>query len=193
MTEPETNSEASPYQPIRIDGRALLGGAAVYADARATAVEAATRHELRYQQLRWEGLNDEQAREALAEFVAYANARWRPADDYWYEWLRQRIDEWRELGPPAPGEPWTRPQPPHPFAPLLRAVEDFAAYINEVWAPVATNIRPGNHALAVQTLRAYRLKPRHLGIDLGCACHTLPNPAARDYRRRTKHRNRRRR
>lgn len=25
-----------------------------------------------------------------------------------------------------------------------------------------------------------------------CACHPAPNPAARDYRRRTKHRNRRR-
>lgn len=49
------------------------------------------------------------------------------------------------------------------------------------------------HALAAATLRAFRIKPRDLGIDLRCACHTLPNPAARDYRRRTKHRNRRRR
>lgn len=53
--------------------------------------------------------------------------------------------------------------------------------------------RHPSHDFAVSTLRAFRIKPRDIGVDLGCACHTLPNPAARDYRRRTKHRNRRRR
>lgn len=90
----------------------------------------------------------------------------------------------------------------HPFAAALRAVEYFADYLGSVqldWVRIPPPAAPGmpdaafRHTLAVKTLRAFRLKPRHLGIDLGCACHTLPNPAAHDYRRRTKHRNRRRR
>lgn len=50
------------------------------------------------------------------------------------------------------------------------------------------------HQMRVQLLKAYRVRPHEIGIgDMGCACHPLPFPAARDYRRRTKHRNRRRR
>lgn len=50
------------------------------------------------------------------------------------------------------------------------------------------------HQMRVQLLKAYRVSPHEIGIsDMGCACHSAPFPAARDYRRRTKHRNRRRR
>lgn len=42
-----------------------------------------------------------------------------------------------------------------------------------------------------QLARAFGLKPCRLGLD-PCFCHPAPFPAARDYRRRTKHRNRRR-
>lgn len=50
------------------------------------------------------------------------------------------------------------------------------------------------HQMRVQLLKAYRVRPEEIGIgDMGCACHSAPFPAARDYRRRTKHRNRRRR
>jgi len=50
------------------------------------------------------------------------------------------------------------------------------------------------HQMRVQLLKAYRVRPHEIGIgDMGCACHPAPFPAARDYRRRTKHRNRRRR
>lgn len=49
------------------------------------------------------------------------------------------------------------------------------------------------HWLMVGILKAYRLRPHQLGLGYPpCACHPAPNPAARDYRRRTKHRNRRR-
>ena len=49
------------------------------------------------------------------------------------------------------------------------------------------------HQMRVQLLKAYRVRPHEIGIgDMGCACHPAPFPAARDYRRRTKHRNRRR-
>jgi hypothetical protein len=49
------------------------------------------------------------------------------------------------------------------------------------------------HQIRVQLLKAYRVRPHEIGIgNMGCACHPPPFPAARDYRRRTKHRNRRR-
>jgi hypothetical protein len=49
------------------------------------------------------------------------------------------------------------------------------------------------HRMRVQLLKAYRVRPHEIGIgDMGCACHSAPFPAARDYRRRTKHRNHRR-
>lgn len=38
----------------------------------------------------------------------------------------------------------------------------------------------------------YRRSPYLFGIRGACACHPAPNPAARDYWRRTKHRRRRR-
>lgn len=38
----------------------------------------------------------------------------------------------------------------------------------------------------------YQRSPAFFGIYGSCACHSAPNPAARDYRRRTRHRNRRR-
>lgn len=44
-----------------------------------------------------------------------------------------------------------------------------------------------------QLARAFGLEPWPHGWDGQCFCHSAPFPAARDYRRRTKHRNRRRR
>lgn len=60
------------------------------------------------------------------------------------------------------------------------------------------NPRPYNawaeHQMRVQLLKAYRVRPHEIGIgDMGCSCHPAPFPAARDYRRRIRHRNRRRR
>lgn len=50
------------------------------------------------------------------------------------------------------------------------------------------------HQMRVGLLKAYKVRPHEIGIgDMGCFCHSAPFPAARDYRRRTKHRNRRRR
>jgi hypothetical protein len=46
--------------------------------------------------------------------------------------------------------------------------------------------------MARQLARAFGLKPCELGLR-PCFCHPAPFPAARDYRRRTKHRNRRKR
>lgn len=48
------------------------------------------------------------------------------------------------------------------------------------------------HLLMVKTMKAFRVRMHELGVHPDCACHPEPNPAARDYRRRTKHRNRRR-
>lgn len=50
--------------------------------------------------------------------------------------------------------------------------------------------RATTHALMVKIARAFRIAPGHLGFT-DCACHPSPNPAARDYRRRTKRRRRR--
>lgn len=58
------------------------------------------------------------------------------------------------------------------------------------WTPLDA---ASEHRMRVQLLRAFRVRPHEIGIgDMGCACHPAPFPAARDYRRRTKHRNRRR-
>lgn len=53
--------------------------------------------------------------------------------------------------------------------------------------------RAFEHLLMVKVLKVFRVRPHQIGVDVGCACHSAPFPAARDYRRRTKHRNRRRR
>jgi hypothetical protein len=76
------------------------------------------------------------------------------------------------------------------------------------WAPVELAVEPEpfqfpagwsrtftaqlDHALAVRLADAFKIRYDLLGAAQ-CACHPLPFPAARDYRRRTKHRNRRRR
>lgn len=51
--------------------------------------------------------------------------------------------------------------------------------------------RAFQHLLMVKTVKAFRVRPYQIGVDMGCTCHPAPFPAARDYRRRTKHRNRR--
>lgn len=49
-----------------------------------------------------------------------------------------------------------------------------------------------SHAMMLSITKAFRINPWHLG-HVGCFCHPAPFSAARDYRRRTRHRNRRRR
>lgn len=61
-----------------------------------------------------------------------------------------------------------------------------------VWTEQLTAaLRSAQEAAALLT-RAFGLKPCELFTG-PCFCHPAPFPAARDYRRRTKHRNRRRR
>lgn len=55
------------------------------------------------------------------------------------------------------------------------------------------NDREFKHYLMIRITKAYRIRPYEVGIDPGCACHSAPFPAARDYRRRTKRRRRRQR
>lgn len=113
-----------------------------------------------------------------------------------------------DLGPDAmrwsPG-PALQPEPPDPTV----AVESFSAALMEQWAATVNAMvaalrqivehagvvrdRMQEHAFVVGVARAYKVRPRQLGIDMHCACHSAPFPAAGDYRRRTKHRNRRRR
>jgi hypothetical protein len=47
------------------------------------------------------------------------------------------------------------------------------------------------HRFMLQVAEAFDIRPRYIGYAT-CSCHPGPHPAARDYRRRTKHRNRRR-
>lgn len=59
----------------------------------------------------------------------------------------------------------------------------------EVMVPFAAYM----HTLMTQITSAFKCLPHELGLGYPlCACHPVPFPAARDYRRRTKHRNRRR-
>ena len=45
----------------------------------------------------------------------------------------------------------------------------------------------------IEAFEVFKTLPHWLSYGYPpCACHPAPNPAARDYRRRTKHRNRRR-
>jgi hypothetical protein len=67
-------------------------------------------------------------------------------------------------------------------------------YSGAALTPKSPPNRAFRHMVMVQTMKAFRIrKPHELGIYTGCACHPAANPAARDYRRRTRHRNRRRR
>lgn len=58
------------------------------------------------------------------------------------------------------------------------------------WSTTITT--PIDHAVAVRIMDVLGGREMFRGAAV-CACHQLPFPAARDYRRRTKHRNRRRR
>ena len=49
-----------------------------------------------------------------------------------------------------------------------------------------------SHDSGLLSRSCYRRAPASFGIYGDCACHPIPNSAARDYRRRAKHRNRRR-
>lgn len=121
-----------------------------FTDIGAHAVRAAEAHQQRYEQLRWAGLDDGQARAELDDFLAYAQSVPWTMEQAWQDWQIRRQ--------PAMPEPFTR------------------------WRPSIFG-----HAADVTIGRAgyYPVAP--------CACHPVPFPAARGYRRRTKHRNRRRR
>lgn len=123
--------------------------AAGFTDIGAQVVRAAAAHQQRYEELRWSGLDDEQARAELEDFLAYAQSMWQPADQLWRSWRIRRE--------PAALKPFTVDQPS-----LF------------------------GHAVDVQAGRA-----GYWPVAL-CSCHPAPFPAARDYRRRTRHRRRRR-
>lgn len=131
-------------------GAAALLGAAGFTDIGAQVIHAAAAHQQRYEQLRWAGLDDHQARAELDNFLAYVQARPLSTEQSWREWRIRRQ--------PVALEPFMR------------------------WRPSIFG-----HAADVAIGRAgyYLVAP--------CACHPVPFPAGRDYRRRTKHRNRRRR
>lgn len=124
--------------------------AAGFTDIGAQVIHAAAAHQRRYEELRWMGLDDEQARAELDDFLAYAQSVPWPVEQSWLDWRIRRE--------PAAVKPFTWDRPS-----LF------------------------GHAIDVQAGRAgyWPVAP--------CACHPAPVPAARDYRRRSKHRNRRKR
>ena len=118
----------------------------------AYAARAAAEHEQRYLALRDEGLDNDAARIALANFTAYAQTTPWSYETAWREWQ------------------------------TLRARKALAAM-----APF-TRARPSffGHRADAAMARAFASWP-----TAPCSCHPAPFPAARDYRRRTKHHNRR--
>lgn len=133
-----------------MNGTRSLLGAGAFTDIGAQAVRAAAAHQQRYEQLRWSGLDDDQARAELVEFMTYVQSVPWSVERSWWDWQVRRQ--------PAAPELFSR------------------------WRPSIFG-----HAADVAIGRAgyFPVKP--------CACHPASFPAARDYRRRTKHRNRRRR
>lgn len=121
-----------------------------FTDIGAQAVRAAADHQQRYEELRWSGLDDDQARAELADFLAYACSVPWSVEQSWRDWRIRRE--------PAALKPFTVDRP-----------------------------SMFGHAVDVQAGRA------GLWPVAPCACHPAPNPAARGYRRRTKHRRRRQR
>lgn len=121
-----------------------------FTDIGAAAIHAAAAHQQRYEQLRWSGLDDEQARAELDDFLAYAQSVPWSVERSWWNWQVRRQ--------PAAPEPFTR------------------------WRPSIFG-----HPTDVAAGRAgyYPVAP--------CSCHPAPFSATRNYRRRMKHRNRRRR
>lgn len=121
-----------------------------FTDIGAQVVRAAAAHQQRYEELRWAGLDDEQARAELEDFLAYAQSVPWPVEQSWRGWRVRR----------EPG-----------------ALRPFTADRPSLFG----------HAVDVQAGRAgyWPVAP--------CACHPAPNSTGRNYRRRTKHRNRKRR
>lgn len=77
------------------------------------------------------------------------------------------------------------------MAPFVHQVADFAAAASAAVEPLRLVIASVNGS-ALQLARALRIDPWPHGWSEPCFCHPVPFPAAWDYRRRTKHRNRRR-
>jgi hypothetical protein len=85
------------------------------------------------------------------------------------------------------------------FAEMLRGFtvtcQQLGVNIGAAWSATINNSEMGayEHRLRMSITKAYRIRMYQLGhSDVPCACHPAPNAAARDYRRRTKHRSRRR-
>lgn len=93
--------------------------------------------------------------------------------------------------PPWPPE--GAPQPEIAWQDIL----DMYSRMIPTWLPAPSWPPPKpdpafQHRLMARATKAFRVRPHQIGIYPPCACHPAPNPAARDYRRRTKHRRRRR-
>lgn len=131
-----------------MNGIGLLGVGG-FTDIGAQAVRAATAHQRRYEQLRYAGLDNGQARAELDGFLAYAQSVPWSEEQSWWDWQVRR-----------------QPVVPQPFSRWRPSIFGHAADV------------------AIGRTGYYPVAP--------CACHPAPFPAARDYRRRSRHRNRRR-
>lgn len=119
--------------------------------------------------------------------------KWTPGDDEIILEIDNRSGRFT-----APGAPlWPLEQWPPPDLVWQNVVDLYTRMLPaSLPAPAWPPPKPDpalEHWLMVRTAKAFRLRPHMLGLYPPCACHPAPNPAARDYRRRTKHRNRRRR
>ena len=77
------------------------------------------------------------------------------------------------------------------MAPFVHQAADFAVAAAAAIEPLCF-VMAGVDESALQLARALRIGPWPHGWSEPCFCHPAPFPAARDYRRRMKHRNRRR-
>lgn len=78
------------------------------------------------------------------------------------------------------------------FVPAAASVSRLLAAMSATFEPLQT-AAAGAHESMLTLVRTLRLEPWPHGWERTCFCHPAPFPAASDYRRRTKHRNRRRR
>lgn len=103
-------------------GLLALGG---FTNIGAQAVRAAAAHQQRYEQLRWAGLNDDQTRAELGEFMAYAQSVPWPVERSWWDWqVRRRPEAPANREYDDEGEP-IRPLF-YPFMTVTRRVQDDA-------------------------------------------------------------------
>lgn len=115
-----------------------------FTDIGAQAIHAITAHQRRYEQLRWAGLDDEQARAELENFLAYAQSVPWSVEQSWRDWQICRE--------PAALKPFTVDRPS-----LFGHAMDAQAGRAGLWpvAPCAC------HPAPFRAARDYRWRTRH--------------------------------